>query len=584
MQFLKNLLASVLGTFIAIVLAFVCLFILVAGIASSIDAEEAVKIKDKSVLAINLQKPITDRSPNKFEFQSAFGIDAEAIGLDKIIASIKAAKEDERIEGISIEHTFLQSGMAQTQAIRDALANFKDSGKFIYAYHDFYTQKDYYLASVADSIFVHPEGGVDLSGLASEVLYFKAFQNKTGVKMQVIRSGAYKSAVEPFLRDNMSDENRMQIKTLLNSFWDEMVIKMEERTALSKEKINDIAAELGSSTSAKAVDVGVVDDQILRNAYTKLLKDKLQLEEDDKLNMIDIEDYQKTTKAQIGNGKDRIAIVYAQGEIIYGEGGEFQVGQELLIRTLKKLKSNKRTKAVVLRINSPGGSALASELIYQEIENLKKEKPVVVSMGNVAASGGYYIACGTDQIFAEPTSVTGSIGVFGVLPLIEDLAERWGVRAEHVTTHPNAMLYSPMKSLTPAARQEIKGQIKRVYSTFLQRVAAGRGMSVEKVNDIAQGRVWSGADAVQVGLVDSLGGLRDAVAYAAKLAETDSYRTRNYPEFSDDLESFMQSLQSNPLGNTTLGKTIQQLQTIFSNQTPNIDHIQARIPFELNIR
>jgi len=584
MQFLKNLLASVLGTFIAIVLAFVCLFILVAGIASSIDAEEAVKIKDKSVLAINLQKPITDRSPNKFEFQSAFGIDAEAIGLDKIIASIKAAKEDERIEGISIEHTFLQSGMAQTQAIRDALANFKDSGKFIYAYHDFYTQKDYYLASVADSIFVHPEGGVDLSGLASEVLYFKAFQNKTGVKMQVIRSGAYKSAVEPFLRDNMSDENRMQIKTLLNSFWDEMVIKMEERTALSKEKINDIAAELGSSTSAKAVDVGVVDDQILRNAYTKLLKDKLQLEEDDKLNMIDIEDYQKTTKAQIGNGKDRIAIVYAQGEIIYGEGGEFQVGQELLIRTLKKLKSNKRTKAVVLRINSPGGSALASELIYQEIENLKKEKPVVVSMGNVAASGGYYIACGADQIFAEPTSVTGSIGVFGVLPLIEDLAERWGVRAEHVTTHPNAMLYSPMKSLTTAARQEIKGQIKRVYSTFLQRVAAGRGMSVEKVNDIAQGRVWSGADAVQVGLVDSLGGLRDAVAYAAKLAETDSYRTRNYPEFSDDLESFMQSLQSNPLGNTTVGKTIQQLQTIFSNQTPNIDHIQARIPFELNIR
>jgi protease-4 len=382
----------------------------------------------------------------------------------------------------------------------------------------------------------------------------------------------------------MSDENRMQIKTLLNSFWDEMVIKMEERTALSKEKINDIAAELGSSTSAKAVDVGVVDDQILRNAYTKLLKDKLQLEEDDKLNMIDIEDYQKTTKAQIGNGKDRIAIVYAQGEIIYGEGGEFQVGQELLIRTLKKLKSNKRTKAVVLRINSPGGSALASELIYQEIENLKKEKPVVVSMGNVAASGGYYIACGADQIFAEPTSVTGSIGVFGVLPLIEDLAERWGVRAEHVTTHPNAMLYSPMKSLTPAARQEIKGQIKRVYSTFLQRVAAGRGMSVEKVNDIAQGRVWSGADAVQVGLVDSLGGLRDAVAYAAKLAETDSYRTRNYPEFSDDLESFMQSLQSNPLGNTTVGKTIQQLQTIFSNQTPNIDHIQARIPFELNIR
>jgi len=584
MQFLKNLLASVLGTFIAIVLAFVFLFIIIAGVASSIDNTEEVSVKEKSILTINLQKPVTDRSPNQFELEAALDLDAEAIGLDKILASVRAAKDDERIEGISIEHTFLQSGMSQTQAIRDALSDFKESGKFIYAYHDFYSQKDYYFASVADSVFVHPEGGVDISGLASEVLYLKEFQDITGVQMQVIRNGAYKSAVEPFLRNEMSDENRQQIKSLLDSFWKEMLVKMEERTALSSEKINQIASNLDASVAANAVKIGVVDNTLLRNEYKELLRDQMGLGEDDKLNTIDIEDYQQTVKSYIGDGKDRIAVVYAQGEIIYGEGGEFQIGQELFIRTLKKIKKNDRTKAVVIRVNSPGGSSLSSELIYQEIKALQEEIPVVVSMGDVAASGGYYIAAGADYIFAEPTTITGSIGVFGILPLVEDLAENWGVRAEQVSTHPNALLYSPMKSLTPSARQEIRQQIKRVYSTFLERVATGRNMSVEEVDKVAQGRVWSGSDAYNIGLVDSLGGLEEAVVYAAKLAETESYRTTNYPKFSDDFESFLQSLQPSPFGQTAIGRSVQYFQSLFSKQTTQIDHIQARIPFELNIR
>jgi protease-4 len=584
MQFLKNLLASVLGTFIAIVLAFVFLFIIIAGVASSIDSTDEVNVKEKSILTINLQKPVTDRSPNQFELETAFDLDAEAIGLDKILASVRAAKDDERIEGISIEHTFLQSGMSQTQAMRDVLSDFKQSGKFIYAYHDFYTQKDYYFASVADSVFVHPEGSVDISGLASEVLYLKKFQDITGVQMQVIRSGAYKSAVEPFLRDEMSDENRQQIKSLLDSFWKEMLVKMEERTALNAKKINQIASDLDASVAANAVKIGVVDNTLLRNEYRELLRNQMELGEDDKLNTIDIEDYQQTVKSFLGDGKDRIAVVYAQGEIIYGEGGEFQIGQELFIRTLKKIKENDRTKAVVIRVNSPGGSSLSSELIYQEIQALQEEMPVVISMGDVAASGGYYIAAGSDYIFAEPTTITGSIGVFGILPLVEDLAENWGVRAEQVSTHPNALLYSPMKSLTPLARQEIKQQIKRVYSTFLERVASGRNMSVEEVNEVAQGRVWSGSDAYNIGLVDALGGLEEAVAYAAKLAETDSYRTTNYPKFSDDFESFLQSLQPSPFGHTTIGKSIQYFQSLFSKQTTQIDHIQARIPFDLNIR
>ena len=584
MQFLKNLLASILGTFIAIFLAFVFLFIIIAGVATSVEGAEEVTVKEKSVLTINLQKPVTDRSPNQFELEAAFDIDAESIGLDKILASVHAAKDDERIEGISIEHTFLQSGMSQTQAIRNALSDFKKSGKFIYAYHDFYTQKDYYLASVADSVFVHPEGGVDISGLASEVLYLKEFQDITGIHMQVIRNGTYKSAVEPFLRDEMSNENRQQIKSLLDSFWKEMLVKMEERAALNSKKINQIASDLDASVAANAVKIGVVDNTLLRNEYKELLRNQMELDEDDKLSTIDIEDYQQTVKSYLGNGKDRIAVVYAQGEIVYGEGGEFQIGQELFIKTLKKIKENDRTKAVVIRINSPGGSALSSELIFQEIESLQEKMPVVVSMGDVAASGGYYIAAGVDYIFAEPTTITGSIGVFGILPLVEDLAENWGVRAEQVSTHSNALIYSPMKSLTPSARKQIRQQIKRVYSTFLERVASGRNMSVEEVEKVAQGRVWSGSDAYNIGLVDSLGGLEKAIAYAAKLAETESYRTTNYPKFSDDFESFLQSLQPSPFGHTAIGKSIQDFQSLFSKQTTQIDHIQARIPFELNIR
>ena len=584
MQFLKNLLASVLGTFIAIVFAFVFLFILLAGIASSIDTAEEVNVKDKSVLTINLQKPITDRSPNQFDFEAAFDLDAEAIGLDKILAAIRTAKADDRIEGISIEHTFLQSGMSQTKAMRDALSSFKESGKFIYAYHDFFTQKDYYLATVADSIFVHPEGGVELAGLASEVLYYKEFQDITGIQMQVIRNGAYKSAAEPFLEDKMSDENREQIKALLDSFWHEMVLKIQERASLTPKKINQIASSLDATDATNAVELGVVDHARLRNEYTEILRDKIGLEKDEKLHRIDIEAYQKTVSSQLGDGKDRIAVVYAQGEIIYGEGGEFQIGQELLIRTLKKIKDHDRTKAVVIRINSPGGSALSSELIYQEIKNLQQEKPVVISMGDVAASGGYYIAAGADYIFSEPTTVTGSIGVFGVLPLVEEIAEDWGVRASQVTTHPNALLYSPMKSLTPTATQEIKEQVERVYSTFLNRVSEGRNMSISAVDKIAQGRVWSGTDAQAIGLVDSLGGLEDAVRYAAELAEIDSYKTSNYPKFSDDFESFLESLQPNPFGQTTIGSSLQYYQSLFSKQAPHIDYIQARIPFELNIR
>ena len=584
MQFLKNLLTSVLGTLIAFGLFFVLFLIIIAGASASLGAEEAVMVKENSVLKLNINKPILDRSPTEFEFEAALGLEPENLGLDKILASINKAADDDRIKGISIEHTFLQSGMAQTQAIRKAMKAFRESGKFVYAYHDVYTQKDYYLASVADSVFVHPEGGVDFRGLSSEVLYFKSLQEKTGVQMEVIRHGAYKSAVEPFLNDRMSEENRLQIGSLLNSIWDEISMGVADRSQLDVDKVNEIATYVQGVMPEQAQEVGLIDGMLLRRGYEALLKSKLGLEEDDKLNSIELTDYQKTAATSLGKGSDRIAVVYAQGEIIYGEGSEQVIGQELLIKTLKKLKKSERVKGVVLRIDSPGGSALASELIWQEIEQLNMEKPVVVSMGDVAASGGYYIACGADAIFAEPNTITGSIGVFGVLPNVSELANRWGINAEQVATHPNAMLYSPMEPMSSAARSEIKLQIERIYDTFLDRVAQGRGMSVEEVDAVAQGRVWSGAEALEIGLVDELGGLEDAVRHVAELAGTEAFKTVDYPKFEDDFNSFMESLQRGPFGLSFMGYSLDEIESLFPQNISVQERIQARMSFALEIR
>lgn len=584
MQFLKNLLTSVLGTLIAFGLFFVLFLIIIAGASASLGAEEAVVVKENSVLQLNIDKPVLDRSPTEFEFGAALGMEAESLGLDKILASIRKATDDDRIMGISIEHTFLQSGMSQTQAIRKELNNFRESGKFIYAYHDVYTQKDYYLASVADSVFVHPEGGIDFRGLSAEVLYYKSLQEKSGVQMEVIRHGAYKSAVEPFLSDRMSEENRLQIGSLLNSIWDEISKGVADRSQLDIENVNTIATSVQGSNPEKALQVGLIDGMLLRRGYEALLKSKLGLEEDDKLNTIKLTDYQKTTSTSLGKGSDRIAVVYAQGEIIYGEGSEQVIGQELMIKTLKKLKKNDRVKGVVLRIDSPGGSALSSELIWQEIEQLNMDKPVVVSMGDVAASGGYYIACGADAIFAEPNTITGSIGVFGVLPNVSKLANRWGISAEQVTTHPNAQLYSPMEPLSDSARSEITEQIERIYDTFLDRVAQGRGMSVEEVDAVAQGRVWSGTEALEIGLVDSLGGLEDAVLHVAELAGTETYKTVDYPKFEDDFESFLESLQRGPFGFEFMGYSINDFEALLPKNISVQERIQARLPFALEIR
>jgi protease-4 len=583
MSFFKNLISSALGTFIALGLLFVFMLVFIAGSVAVLEEEgEAVDVDDNTVLVFDMKAPIQDRAPQSFSFADALELDPEAYGLNTILPAIEHAAEDDRISGISIQNMYALGGISNMVALRGALKKFKESGKFIYAYGDFFNQADYYLASVADSIFVHPEGLVNFRGLSAEVLYFKSAQEKSGISMEVIRNGKYKSAVEPFLDDTMSVENREQIQSYMNSIWANLVVDISESRGLSSKELNTRADKLSGLTAQRALDAALIDGIATRRAYEEKIEIAVN---DDDVAFTDFTDYIRVAGGRKGKGPNRIAVVYAQGEIQYGEGSTEIIGQEKIIRALRKIGKKKNIKAVVLRVNSPGGSALASELIWEEIEHLKKTKKVVVSMGNVAASGGYYIAANADEIVAEPTTITGSIGVWGILPNVNRLAKRWGINAEQVTTNKQALQYSPFEPLGNATREEVKVGINQVYQTFLTRVAKGRNMSKAQVHEIAQGRVWSGAEAKEIGLVDHLGGLETALARAAALAEIEDYKTIAYPKFEEDFESILEELFSGPFGKLTaqlppeMALWLRQKDIL---QNP-ANRIQARLPYTLNI-
>jgi protease-4 len=583
MSFFKNLISSALGTFIAIGLLFVFMLVFFAGSVALMDEEgKAVALEENTVLVFDMGLPIQDREPQSFSFASALEIDPEAYGLNTIIPAIENAAKDDLIAGISIQNISAMGGISNMHTLRKALMAFKESGKFIYAYGDYYSQSDYYLASVADSIFLHPEGSVDFRGLSAEILYYKSAQEKSGISMEVIRSGKYKSAVEPFLNDYMSEENRTQIQSYMDDIWDTLLADIATSRGLSEKVLDKHADNLGGANAQKAISSSLIDGTATRRSYKEKLASRFDNDEVETTNFVD---YMSIAGRKKGKGANRIAVLYAQGEIIYGEGGSEMIGQEKMIKALKKIGKKKNIKAVVLRINSPGGSALASELIWEEIQHLRKTKKVVVSMGNVAASGGYYIAANAHEIVAEPTTITGSIGVLGVLPNINRLSKRWGINAEQVTTNKQALQYSPFEPLTNSTRNEIKAGINQVYQTFLTRVADGRGMTKEEVHKIAQGRVWSGVEAEANGLVDHLGGLDLALERAAALAEIEDYRLTTYPKFEDDLEGILGELFGGPFG-----KIKTQLPPEISLWTQGIEalknpanQIQARLPYTINV-
>ena len=590
MNFIRTFFASVLGTLTALFLGGIILFMLIAGIASVVNSDDssAAMIQDNSVLSLKLNLPIMDNVPGSQDFQVSLGLDAESIQLIDLVTAIELAKTNDKIKGIHLRSDYLAAGWAQTKTLRDALLSFKDSGKFVSAYADFFTQKGYYLASAADSIFVNPNGGVELKGLASEVLYFKDFEDEYGFKMEVIRHGKYKSAVEPYLSNSMSEANREQIGSLIASLWETIGSEIAEARNISVAELDAIASDLKANLVGNALKVGLIDHISYKSEYIELLKSKLGLSEKDKLKLVDYNDILAGNAAHKKGVRDKIAVIYAQGPILFGEGSETQIGDQVFVEAIEEAAKSKRVKAIVLRVNSPGGSAMISDILWNALEDAKKKKPLVVSMGNVAASGGYYIACNANTIFADPMTVTGSIGVFATIPNIKGFTDDIGIKAEHVMTHKNAVGYSPFEPISPGFRKSALEGIEHVYDTFKQRVADGRNLSLEEVEALAQGRVWTGLQAKENGLVDELGGLGAAIEAAAVLAEIEEYNLTSYPKIETDFDDIFALMSPFAAIETQIKSvlprefsTFIEASTSEKNQAPRI---QARIPFSLDIR
>lgn len=590
MKFLRELLAAILGVMIATAIMFFIFMLIVSASVSAFGEDKSISVKTNSILELNLERAIKDYSPKISDpIEEILGMDDEKIGLQEILNAIENAKSDEKIKAISINTLYINGGIAQTQAIRDKLLDFKESGKPILAYADFYTQKNYYLSSVADSIFINPVGGTDFRGLVSEILYFKDFQDKVGFKMEVIRHGKYKSAVEPFLTNEMSDANKEQISSFLNSIWGELTDDIALSRNKTVEEINVTADNLLIRNPTLGIQNNMIDGELFNDEYENKLKSLLDIDSGSPLNSVSIADYIASGKGRIkSTAKDKIAIVYAQGEIRYGEGDVEYIGQEKIIDALKKIRKDKNIKAVVLRVNSPGGSALASDMIWRELEITKKEKPLVVSMGNYAASGGYYIACNAHKILAEPTTITGSIGVFGMIPNFSQLADNIGINAEQVGTNKQSLGYSPFEPMTEEFHNYAKESIEDIYKTFVERVASGRNMSFAQVDSIGQGRVWTGKEALKNGLIDKLGNLEDAIKLAAELAEIEDYRTTDYPRYTRDFKDAFKPFSLSAKAKENLLKEELGLENynIYKNikQFSELKGVQARLPFIIEIK
>lgn len=585
MKFLGNVLATIVGIFVFTMLFFFGILFIGAVFGGE---EDAVVVKENSVIELDLSEIQYDYA-GKFSdpWVTLFSNKTE-IGLTDVIAAINAAKTDENIKGISILNNYSSIGMAQSKAVRDALEDFKKSGKFVMAYSNSYSQQEYYLNSVANTVYLNPVGDMEFKGLSSDLLFFKDFQDKTGIKMEVIRHGKYKSAVEPFLENKMSEANREQITALLNSIWNSITIDIAKSRNISVQKLNEIANGLLARTPEMAKAQKLVDVVAYEDAYHNAIKKLLKVASKEAYESVSIMDYTQNfiTTSIPTDALDEIAIIYAQGDIESGEGDVNIIGEGAMRRSIIEARNNEDVKAIVLRIDSPGGNALTSDLIWREIELAKKVKPVIVSMGNYAASGGYYIACNANTIFAENNTITGSIGVFGILPNFSGLSTKMGIHSEQVNTHQNAGNYNPFAPIDEKFKAVTLEGIEKVYSTFVSHVAKGRKMTFAQVDALAQGRVWTGSDALKLGLVDKIGGLDDAIKEAARMSKTSNYSTKNYPEFEKNFDEFLENFPFAKTKENFIKEEIGEENYKLMEQIKRVQNykgVQARMPFEITI-
>ena len=587
-KFWRVVFGSTVGFFFAnILISFLSLFFLLAIIAA-VGTSSAPNIKSNTVLKITLSGNIEEQGEdNPFENTGLESYRNSITGLNDILNCIAKATSDPNIKGISLElETGIAAGSATLKEIRNALENFKNSGKFIYAYSEYYSQRAYYIASVADKVWVSNMGNIDLKGLSFQLMFFKGLIDKLDIDMQIVRHGTYKSAVEPFIYDKMSPANREQMTLLVNHFWDVFVNDIAASRNISTESLNLIADQLLCENAKKCEELKLVDGLMYPIEYQKFLKQELNLGEKDKLNTTTVSVYKKV--AEVKEKSQNVAIVYAFGNIMDGKGNDRNIYSENLCKEIRKAYKNDKVKAIVLRVNSGGGSAMASEMIWNEIELAKAAgKIVVTSMGDYAASGGYYIACNSNYIIAQPNTLTGSIGVLGVIPSLQKmLKNKLGITTDVAKSNPHADYLTGIgRPMDAFEMKKLENSIEQIYDIFTKHVAEGRDLPIEEVYKIAEGRVWSGMDAQKLGLVDELGTIDDAVAKAAELAELSDYGIICYPKQQDFLTKLLSKFDPETRVEQAMQKQLGDLYFTYKGIKTITDAcgIQARMPFEIMI-
>ncbi|AQG79129.1 signal peptide peptidase SppA [Spirosoma montaniterrae] len=587
LQFFKYVLATIVGLLLFSFVGFLLLIGLTAALSSSADTK--VDVKENSVLKLNLDKPIQERSTeNPFEGFGPVSGSGSALGLIEIKQALKAAKDDDNIEGIYLQAEEIQAGWATIEEIRNALIDFKQSKKFVYAYAETMSEKGYYVASVADKIYLNPAGGMEWNGLNAELMFFKGTLDKLGLKPEIFKVGDFKSAVEPFVRENMSDPNRLQVSSFLNSINDHMLVKVAQTRGLRVDSLKRYADNLTIQKPADALRAKLITNVGYQDELESLIKKQLDLDEKKKISYISLGKYGKSAKDDEGeSSKNRIAVIIASGDISTGKSGEESIGSETVAEEIRKARLDDKVKAIVLRVNSGGGSALASDVMYREVELAKKAKPVIGSMSDYAASGGYYMLMGCNKIVAQPNTITGSIGVFALLFNTETFfKDKLGVTYDRVKTNVNSDFPALTHEMTPFQKQVLQRSTEKIYADFTTKAAAGRKLPVDSIRAIAGGRVWTGSQGKAIGLVDQLGGLDDAIklaAQSAKLKEGDyklKYQPRKKPFFEQLMASFGGDEEARI--SAQLGELAPYV--AYLKKVKTMEGVQMRLPFQVEIR
>jgi protease-4 len=586
---MKNFFGAFFGSCLGILLTGIVITVItIVSIKNMVDDgnDKTYKSVENSVLKLSLNDQIKERTvENPFSKINLGPLMPEgSLGLNTILLNIKKAKEDKDINGIYLEISNPIAGFATLEEIRNALIDFRSSGKFIYAYSETYSQKAYYIASTASKLYLNPQGTLEVKGLSSQIMFFKNMLDKLGVEVQVFRHGKFKSAIEPFMLDKMSEANRSQVETYLGSLWNHMLAGISKSRGITASEINNMADNLLIRNPSDALKYKLVDALKYEDEAMDDIKKAISIDQKEKIHFVSLEKYADSpNKAKLSSNK--IAIVYAVGEIVSGKGSDDQVGSETVAKALRDARLDTSIKAIVFRVNSPGGSALASDVMWREVLLAKAAKPVVVSMGDVAASGGYYISCAANRIFAQPNTITGSIGVFGLIPNAQKaLSEKLGITIDTVNTNKHSDVGTILRAASTDEYYYIQKSVEDIYDVFITKVAEGRNISKNNVDSIGQGRVWSGTDALKIKLVDEIGGINDAITYAAKLAKLSSYKLIDLPKQKDPLEELFNT-GADEIETRTMKANLGE-QYIFIKQLKTVllkKGIQARVPYEMII-